>query len=207
MNLFCKSLKLFCVFYTIYFRILLVFLIISINLYVSAFMYVWSENVASRGGQEIGSCLLRHFREHLAPSVKRIILYSDSCGGQNRNIKMSMLLSNYLCTSSVDFIEQRFFVSGHSYNSCDRMFGIIEQQSKLHERIETPDRWIDIIKNAKQSRPKFCVSRMDIEDFKSVEQIDQVVTNRKVVTEKQKVNWLKARRIIYDREQPWDLFL
>lgn len=60
------------------------------------YMHMWSENVASRGGQEIGSCLLKHFEEHFPDGVKKLILYSDSCGGQNKNIKLALLLKKFL---------------------------------------------------------------------------------------------------------------
>jgi hypothetical protein len=56
----------------------------------TGYMNVWSENIASRGAQEIGSCLLKHIDNFIPPQVKHLILYSDSCGGQNRNIKMSL---------------------------------------------------------------------------------------------------------------------
>ncbi|XP_033212760.1 uncharacterized protein LOC117170240 [Belonocnema kinseyi] len=103
------------------------------------YMYVWTVNVASRGGQEIGSCLLNHLRTRLQPGVKKIILYSDSCGGQNRNIKVAMMLKHFLASSKVDFIAQRFFLSGHSYNSCDRCFSFIEKKSREKEAAATPD--------------------------------------------------------------------
>lgn len=40
-----------------------------------AYMYVWDENIASRGAQEISSCLLKHFQLYL-PSNTEIILDS-----------------------------------------------------------------------------------------------------------------------------------
>uniref|UniRef100_A0A1B0GNF7 Uncharacterized protein n=1 Tax=Phlebotomus papatasi TaxID=29031 RepID=A0A1B0GNF7_PHLPP len=96
-------------------------------------MYLWAENIASRGAQEIASCLLCHLKS-LPPTVTKVILYSDSCGGQNRNIKMALFLKHFLCqnTHNITKITQKFFVSGHSYNSCDRSFGTIEKCSSRH---------------------------------------------------------------------------
>ncbi|XP_033211160.1 uncharacterized protein LOC117169111 [Belonocnema kinseyi] len=54
----------------------------------TAYMYVWKESIASRGDLEIGSCLLRHLQENLNPNISTMKLYSDSCGGQNKNIKV-----------------------------------------------------------------------------------------------------------------------
>lgn len=37
-----------------------------------AHMYIWSECVASRGCQEIGSCLLKHFKNNVSTKVTKI---------------------------------------------------------------------------------------------------------------------------------------
>lgn len=170
-------------------------------------MYVWSEDVASRGGQEIGSCLLKYFEDHLPQEVTQIILYSDSCGGQNRNIKVALLLKYFLAKQDRELtILQKFFFSGHSYNSCDRQFGMIEKASKSYDKIETPDRWIRVIADSKNSDPRFVVTKMEMADFKSVDNLLELITNRKVDIRKNKVNWLKFRRIVYDKEQPMDIF-
>jgi hypothetical protein len=55
------------------------------------FMHVWDENVASRGSQEIGSCIIRHLFKEITSGAKRLVLYSDACGGQNRNINLVAL--------------------------------------------------------------------------------------------------------------------
>lgn len=60
------------------------------------YMYIWNESIASRGAQEIGSRLYRHSLTHTPTDTKKIILYSDSCGGQNRNIKVSLMLKKLL---------------------------------------------------------------------------------------------------------------
>lgn len=94
------------------------------------FMYMWHESIASRGVQEIGSCLYRHFSNYVPFDTKQIILYSDSCGGQNRTIKLSLMLKKFIADKklpALETIEQRFFVSGHSYNSCDRCFGLTKK--------------------------------------------------------------------------------
>lgn len=113
-----------------------------------AYMYIWNESIASRGGQEIGSCLLKHLKNNIPLTVKRIILYSDRCGGQNKNIKLTMLLQKFLYDLSPDVliatIEQKYFVSGHSYNSCDRNFALIEKKRKKSSDIFTPSDWVEL---------------------------------------------------------------
>ncbi|KAK4317768.1 hypothetical protein Pmani_011166 [Petrolisthes manimaculis] len=44
-------------------------------------LYVWNETIAKRGSSEIGSCLL-HYIEHHVPSIcKKLVIFSDNCGG------------------------------------------------------------------------------------------------------------------------------
>lgn len=57
-------------------------------------------------------------------------MYSDQCGGQNRNIKIATIY-NYIVANksfSVDEIDHKFLVSGHSFLPCDQDFGLVEKQ-------------------------------------------------------------------------------
>lgn len=55
------------------------------------YMYFWNESVASRGAQEIGSSLMKHFEKYVPANTQMIILRSDTCSGQNRNIKLKYI--------------------------------------------------------------------------------------------------------------------
>lgn len=62
----------------------------------------------------------------------QIILLSDTCSGQNRNVKMALMFKIFLCFwkySDLKLIEQQFYVPGHSYNDSDRSFGTIDRFS------------------------------------------------------------------------------
>jgi len=68
----------------------------------TAYIHVWGETTASRGAQEIASCL----RKHLASSGHQksktdLVLWSDSCSGQNRNIKVALRLLELVQDPSV----------------------------------------------------------------------------------------------------------
>lgn len=171
-----------------------------------AYMYIWSENIASRGAQEIGSALLYHFKHHLPTATEQIILYSDSCGSQNRNIKLTLMLKKFLVISErILKIEQNFFIPGHSYNSCDRCFGLIERQKKSTENIFCPQHWINLIKQSKKSAPKFVVTELCEEDFFSSQAQEKLIKNRRDTVDKQKINWFKIRRIVNMASDPFVL--
>lgn len=90
-------------------------------------------------------------------TTKKLILYSDQCGGQNRNIKMAVLCQ-YITTHSdftVENIDHKFFLSGHSYLACDQDFGLIEKKKKLFKNIFVPDDWDEVIKAARKKKTFF----------------------------------------------------
>ena len=155
----------------------------------TGFMYVWSEEQVSRGTQEIGSCIPEHVFVHIPETVTHLILYSDSCGGQNRNIKMSLMLQYILHKSPfLKTIEQKFFVPGHSFSSCDQIF--------------VPDHWIDLLKNAKKRAPILFVRKMETHEFLSTKSLESGITNRKKLTNGEKVSWLKTCWIKLEKGSP-----
>lgn len=40
---------------------------------------------AGIGAQEVDPCLKKHIKQNLSNSIKELVLWSDSCRGQNRN--------------------------------------------------------------------------------------------------------------------------
>lgn len=171
-------------------------------------MYIWDESIASRGAQEVTSCLLYHLKHFIPSDTEQIKLYSDACGGQNKNIKTTLMLKKCLDDwphKELKSIEQRFYLSGHSYNSCDRCFGMIENQKRRTENILIPQHWINLIAQAKKNEPKFTVIKMERGDFFSSERLENSITNRKTTTNGEKVNWLDFRKIINSRANPFEL--
>lgn len=116
-------------------------------------MNIWNESIASRGGQEVASCLLKHLKCHIPENTKHVILWSDSCGGQNRNIKVTLLLKKFLSENQIEVIEQKFFVSGHSYNSCDRCFSLIEKNKRFFGDVYIPINGFKLLLIQKKMNP------------------------------------------------------
>lgn len=170
------------------------------------YMYMWSEDIASRGADEIGSCLFEHIRNFSPQNAEKIILYSGSCGGQNRNIKMTMLLKKLLTSLvNVNTIVQKFFISGHSYNSCDRCFGIIDKQRKVTQDIFLPKHWENVVRIAKKKEPTFEVVRMTKYDFYSSKKLLDLIVNRKVTDANIKINWHQIESIKNIKDKPFVL--
>lgn len=94
--------------------------------------YVWLEGEAGRGAQEVGSCPRKHIIENV--TSKKLILWSDSCGGKNRNIKIILILKAVLESHhTLGQITLRYLYPGHSFLPNDSDFGDIESSLKLQQ--------------------------------------------------------------------------
>jgi len=57
----------------------------------NGYCYCWMETEGKRGSNEVGTCLYR-WLSSLPTTVQEAVLYSDTCGGQNRNQFIAALL-------------------------------------------------------------------------------------------------------------------
>ncbi|XP_039281706.1 uncharacterized protein LOC111064507 isoform X2 [Nilaparvata lugens] len=171
------------------------------------FFYVWMENIASRGAQEVGSCLRKNILNHVGPNVSELNLWSDSCGGQNRNIKIVLLLQTLF--QEMPFLEKirfKYLIPGHSFMPNDSHFGDVESALRFQQRIYCPQDYINIMKSCRKKN-KFIVTEINGEDFKSTEVIEKSITNRKKDLHGNKINWLKMKEILLDRSKPMTLLV
>lgn len=107
---------------------------------------VWVEGEAGRGAQEVGSCLVRFIRDNLNDEVKNLVLWSDCCGGQNRNIKIVLMLKALLNSHpSLETITLKYLESGHTFLPNDTDFSKIEYQLKYHQCNYTPEEYISVM--------------------------------------------------------------
>ena len=75
------------------------------------YMYMWHEGQAGIGSQEIGSCVLKHLQQNAA-GERVFNTYSDSCGGQNRNVNIVLLWSYAVARLGIQEVNHKFIVSG-----------------------------------------------------------------------------------------------
>nr|CAH7724702.1 unnamed protein product [Callosobruchus chinensis] len=100
--------------------------------------------------------------------TSQVIMYSDQCGGQNRNIKLALICNHIIQSkkTTVHSIDHKFLVSGHTYLACDRDFGLNEKSKKSFNEIFVPSDWIKVIINARKKNP-FRVIKLNHKDFVS----------------------------------------
>lgn len=160
------------------------------------FMYFWDESIAIRGPEDIASCLYKYILTQINASAKKLIIYSKD-SPLYRNVKISLMLVklfDYLKSSPLEIIEQRFFISGHDKNACINCFDIIDKKRKTIDNVFVPSDWINVISNAK-NEPKFAIKKMESTDFYSCQNILQNIENLKL-------DLVDVKRIIYNRKNP-----
>lgn len=171
------------------------------------FFNIWMEYEAGRGAQEIGSCLMKYVDENVSSDITELVMWSDSCGGQNRNIKLTLLMQSALQSHvSLKKMYIRFLVSGHSFLPNDADFSDVECALKHQQRLYTPEDYMKVMEGCRRKN-KFVITRMRSTDFRSSEKLEANITNRKTDVNKEKISWLQTREIMLDKAKPFSIFM
>ncbi|CAH2100948.1 unnamed protein product [Euphydryas editha] len=105
----------------------------------TTFAYIWTENQFGKTANQISSAVYDRLNKTNLAGIAIIRLFSDGCGGQNKN---SIMLSKWLLVKSIEII---FPVTGHSFMSPDRVFGNIEKVIKKQEVIIQSEEYCNVI--------------------------------------------------------------
>ena len=163
-----------------------------------AHCYLWSEVDGKRGSNEIGSCLL-HYLSSLPDTVEEISMFSDTCGGQNRNQNVAaVLLYAVQSIGHLQVIEQKFLEKGHTYMECDSMHSAIEFARK-NSSVFCVSAWKSIFEVARRKNP-YRVHQLNYKDFFDCKALcDQLVKNRTKNEAGETVNWLKIKVLRFEK--------
>ena len=100
--------------------------------------YMWDQSKGKRGSNEIGSAL-KHYIANIPEVVEDLVIYMDTCWGQNKNqMVASMLLKEVNCSKTLKKITLKFFESGHNQSEVDSIHSCMERALKRQE-LFTPD--------------------------------------------------------------------
>lgn len=154
--------------------------------------FMWPETIAGRDANEIASCLYS-FIQSIPPGVKHAIFYSDTCGGQNKNIIMISMFQYVInLHPTLEVIEHKFLVPGHTHLECDVDHSIIERAKKRSPiEIHVPRDWYQLVRNASRKN-RFTVFPMEGESFYSFSDLHTKGPLQKKSTFKLRdVSWLR----------------
>lgn len=140
----------------------------SFNIHVlstsESVFYTYDETVAKKGSDDVCSMLDHFINHYLSGTVQELVIFCDSCGGQNKNYTVFRYL-HYLVSKKrrFDYVKVLFPVRGHSYMECDKNMSFINQKAN----VELPEEWREVIRNSRTKPTPFGVINCDQTLFKS----------------------------------------
>lgn len=162
--------------------------------------YMWHESTGGRGSEQIASCLFKKLGS-IPTTVNHVVTYSDTCGGQNRNINMAIMFSYVVSSSTtLQIIDQKFLLPGHTHLECDADHSRIEKAKKSTDMaIMIPRDWFVFVGTVRGKLP-FKVIRMTQKDFFSFSQyLRSPLMKKHQNVDKEKVRWLDIRWMRYKK--------
>ena len=163
-----------------------------------AYLFLWTENTASRGSREITSCL-NYFQEvHLGDEpINTLYAWSDSCGGQNRNFNVTCFWLRVISEYQIDNVIHRFPIKGHSFLPNDRDFGDVEKAKKKKDALYTVEQYADMMRKSKKKSPIVIQLKKDnFKDFTKPKNFKNL--SKPVDSEGNKFSWLDIHEFKYE---------
>ncbi|PSN53375.1 hypothetical protein C0J52_03822 [Blattella germanica] len=107
--------------------------------------YLYHEGIARKSPDEVCSFLFDYINENVGQHVKHLYLFSDSCGGQNKNHAMVRFCLMLVAQGRFQFITHYFPIRGHSYLPCDRDFSMVKRKIRKMDRIYLLKEYAELI--------------------------------------------------------------
>lgn len=131
----------------------------------NGYCYIWGESDGGRASNDIGSCLYNYLKLVDSRGVKKLILYCDSCAGQNKNKTILSILRYFLSKSiNLETIQINYLLSGHTYMPVDSMHATIEREVRKLI-VWAPSQWPTFIESARKNPRPYQVEVMEHNDF------------------------------------------
>ena len=166
--------------------------------------YTWNSGGRGkqRGADEISSALY-HYILGLSgvPSLEEVVVWSDTCSGQNRNQYLCSLLIRLLREAKyLKKITLKYFTPGHNQSECDNVHSVLERKIKSVE-VYNPNDMKVLMRSAKYNVESLGENHCPIYDVKQSSK--DIIVNRnkyKLSDGKvQTVSWMKNKINILEK--------
>lgn len=112
--------------------------------------YCWNETEGELEASIFTTCIVKHLENFFCLTEKKpVIIYSDGCGYQNRNVVLANALLNFAVKHGVT-IYQKFLEKGHTQMEVDSAHALIERRLKGRE-IHLPSQYPILIREARKT--------------------------------------------------------
>lgn len=139
--------------------------------------YFWHEGEGELNANVFASCVEDYLDTQIDKSgVKTVIIYSDGCTYQNRNSTMSNCLLLWAVKNRI-VVLQKYLERGHTQMECDSVHSVIERKLRKTP-IYTPQMYVDNIRIAKTTEPKYNCKYVDHSFFNSYDNLNYYTSIR-----------------------------
>jgi hypothetical protein len=123
---------------------------ISFNIHIlkdsTSIFYTYDESVARKGADEVCSMLDHFFSTVLSSEIRHLIIFCDSCAGQNKNYTVIRFLHYIIHNKNrFDSVEVIFPIRGHSYMESDKDMSLVNGKAYT----ETSDDWREVLEHSR----------------------------------------------------------
>lgn len=111
--------------------------------------YCWNESEGELVSSVFTTCIINYLEKYCLKDPRpSIIIYSDNCGYQNKNVALSNALLSFAVRHETT-IFQKYLERGHTQMECDSTHALIQRKIKNRE-IHLPSQYAVMIKEARQ---------------------------------------------------------
>lgn len=136
------------------------------------YCFVWHEAAGGVSSENYSSIICSFIIDNVLGDLKpnrNIILYSDGCSAQNRNVTLSNALLNLSIQYNIT-IEQKYLERGHTQMEADHMHSLIERKLR-NTNINVPADYVGVFLQARQNPSPFEVKYLTFDFFKNFDSI------------------------------------
>lgn len=109
----------------------------------TAVFYLYHEGQAGKRPNEVPFIIM--YLETTVGNVEHLHIFSDGCGGQNKNHALLRLMNAHASSGKFKTIQQYFPFRGHSFLRCDRDFAVVKRVLKKSDRVYTLKEYAGLI--------------------------------------------------------------
>lgn len=131
----------------------------------NAMLYAYHEGIARKGANEVCTFILDYIKNNVPETVKHLRLFSDGAVGQNKNHSVIRLCRALVDTGRFETITQYFPIRGHSFNACDRHFGLIKRVLRKHDRIYSVLDYCSLVLNSSVKIQHFILKLVETDEI------------------------------------------
>lgn len=111
--------------------------------------YFWDESEGELSANSFASCV-GDYISNIDPGIKELVIFSDGCTYQNRNVTLSNTHLYYAYSKKITII-QKILEKGHTQMECNGVHSSIERKIR-NKPIYSPQTYVDLIRDARPNQ-------------------------------------------------------